>query len=111
MAQVPLERLLAGVRPQEVRISEGPLPSPGAPMPQPPVAPSTDPNEAMRQLVLLLLRIPGIRELLLAELQKVQAGVGVANRLLDRPAPSLPPASGTSPSSFLERLRQLRGEE
>lgn len=108
MDRIPLERLLSGVRPREVRVPGGPLPGPGSPAPQPPVAPPTDPNEAMRQLVMLLLRIPGIRELLLAELQKVQAGTGVANRLLDRPAPMLPPASGTSPSSFLERLRQLR---
>ena len=110
MAQVPLERLLAGVRPQEVRVPEGSLPSPGAPMPQPPVAPSTDPNEAMRQLVLLLLRIPGIRELLLAELQKVQAGVGVANRLAQGGEMGLG-MERTPTSSFMERLRQLRGEE
>ena len=109
MAQIPLERLLAGVRPQEVRVLGNNVPSPGTPMPQPSATPPTDPNEAMRQLVMLLLRIPGIRELLLAELQKVQAGVGVANRLLDRPAPMLPPASGASSSSFLERLRQLQG--
>ncbi len=111
MERIPIERLLAGMRPNEVRVPEGPMPGPGAPMPTPPVAPTQDPNEVMRQLVMLLLRIPGIREMLLAELQKVQQGVGVANRLLDRPNPTLPPASGTSPASFLERLRQLRSEE
>ena len=109
MAQVPIERLLGGVRPQEVSVSpeRGPMP-PAPPVPVSPMPTPTDPNEAMRQLVMLLLRIPGIREMLMAELQKVQMGVGVANRLLDRPM--LPPASGTSQSSFLERLRQLRGQ-
>jgi hypothetical protein len=111
MERAPIEQLLSGMRPREIRVPENPMPGPEAPMPSTPIDRTPDPNEVMRQLVLLLLRIPGLREILLDELQKVQSGVGVANRLLDRPVPSLPPASGTSQMSFLERLRQLRGEE
>lgn len=64
-------------------------------------------REAILHLIRVLLQIPALRALLLQELQRNRMGMAPRTE-----APAGGPEEGPSQAtSFLERLRQLRGEE
>lgn len=60
-------------------------------------------REAILHLIRVLLQIPALREILLQEIARSRAMAGqMASQASEAPGPA---------TSFLERLRQLRGEE
>lgn len=60
-------------------------------------------REAILHLIRVLLQIPALREILLQEIARSRAMAGqMSSQVGEAPGPAV---------SFLERLRQLRGEE
>lgn len=104
MDRLPLSLLLGGQQPDQVRPS---LP----PAPPPPPHDQLPPDEVMLKLALLLLQIPGVREMLIDAVRKAQAqgpeGLGpLPPSPSGMPEPPAPPATGAS--SFVAKLRELR---